>query len=124
VGLAAWLTVIILRRQAGQEHPPERKGHIKPADRLSPGELFFLDRNYPSYDAHEEQYLAQLRTQQAHDRATPRSRRGLDHPWTTEGPGNLGGRINTIAVHPGDSLTIYLGYSQGGIFRTRDGRRS
>jgi photosystem II stability/assembly factor-like uncharacterized protein len=56
-----------------------------------------------------------------YDHAAKRNHRGLDHPWTLEGPGNIGGRVNTIAVHPLNPDIILLGYSQGGIYRTDNG---
>ncbi len=44
--------------------------------------------------------------------------------WTTQGPGNLGGRINTIAVHPSNEKIIFIGFSHGGAFRTLDGGKN
>ncbi|MBK8955597.1 MAG: hypothetical protein IPM34_08580 [Saprospiraceae bacterium] len=41
--------------------------------------------------------------------------------WTTQGPGNLGGRVNTIAVHPSNEQIIFIGFSHGGAYRTLDG---
>jgi photosystem II stability/assembly factor-like uncharacterized protein len=41
--------------------------------------------------------------------------------WNIEGPGNLGARINTIAVNPNNPNNILLGYSEGGIYRTTNG---
>ncbi|MDQ3142375.1 MAG: T9SS type A sorting domain-containing protein [Bacteroidota bacterium] len=41
--------------------------------------------------------------------------------WQVQGPGNIGARINTIAVHPRNDDIIFVGLSQGGIFRTTNG---
>ncbi len=41
--------------------------------------------------------------------------------WITQGPGNIGARINTIAVNPKNTDEMYLGFSTGGLFRTSDG---
>jgi photosystem II stability/assembly factor-like uncharacterized protein len=41
--------------------------------------------------------------------------------WTTEGPGNLGGRINTIAINPTNENILFVGFSHGGAYRTLDG---
>jgi photosystem II stability/assembly factor-like uncharacterized protein len=45
--------------------------------------------------------------------------------WQPIGPGTIegrdAGRISTIALHPIDPLTIYIGAAQGGVWRTRDG---
>ncbi len=49
--------------------------------------------------------------------------------WTPAGPygdSNLFGigRVNCIAFHPKDSLTFYLGFGQGGIWKTTNGGNS
>ena len=44
-----------------------------------------------------------------------------DTPWTIEGPTNIGGRINCIAVHPTDEDIIISGTAAGGIYRTTNG---
>lgn len=41
--------------------------------------------------------------------------------WTVEGPGNIGGRFNTIAIHPTDPDIMLAGAATGGVFRTTDG---
>jgi hypothetical protein len=40
---------------------------------------------------------------------TLRSSNGFENDWTLEGPKNIGGRINAIAVHPFDQNIIYVG---------------
>ncbi|MEA3445021.1 MAG: T9SS type A sorting domain-containing protein [Bacteroidota bacterium] len=44
--------------------------------------------------------------------------------WDNEGPGNIGGRINEVLVHPTNSNIIYSGSAAGGIFKTTDGGTS
>jgi photosystem II stability/assembly factor-like uncharacterized protein len=44
--------------------------------------------------------------------------------WTSLGPGNVGGRIRTIAFHPTDSQTIWIGAVAGGIWKTTNGGAS
>lgn len=90
-------------------------------EHLEPNELFFYDRNYPNDHLDYKSYRRLLEAAMAHDRNHPVIKRGLDAPWTTQGPGNLGGRVNTIAVNPADTKVMLIGFSQGGIFRTRDG---
>src|SRR5690606_10857260 len=121
VVLGVLLTLAIIKRDKRERaNRPEDQEIGKAGDRLGPNELFYLDRNYPQATFNERTYLSRLERQMALDARTPRSRRGLDHPWTIEGPGNLGGRVNAIAVHPDDPGVIYLGYSQGGVYRTTD----
>lgn len=91
------------------------------SDHLAPDELFYLDRNYPDFDASPDLFHQHLKQVMKADQDATRSYRGLDYPWTVEGPGNIGGRVNTIAVDPLDPDIILLGYSQGGIYRTDDG---
>jgi photosystem II stability/assembly factor-like uncharacterized protein len=43
---------------------------------------------------------------------------GFNEDWVIEGPGNIGARINTIALPEGQEDTIYIGYARGGIYRT------
>jgi photosystem II stability/assembly factor-like uncharacterized protein len=48
--------------------------------------------------------------------------------WTSLGPSPTSeghsGRITTIAVHPNDRTTIYIGAAQGGVWKTTDGGTS
>ncbi|HSP86686.1 MAG TPA: hypothetical protein VLN45_01020, partial [Ignavibacteriaceae bacterium] len=41
--------------------------------------------------------------------------------WTQLGPGNIGGRIRSIKVHPNDPNTVYIGSVGGGVWKTIDG---
>lgn len=87
-------------------------------------EVFFLARAYPDdfidLNAYEKAlYIA--RTQMNHQIAVDR---GASLLWETQGPFNIGARVNTIAVHPQDDNIIYLGFSRGGIFKTTDGGKN
>jgi photosystem II stability/assembly factor-like uncharacterized protein len=44
--------------------------------------------------------------------------------WRFEGPQNVNGRVNVVALHPSDSKTWLVGESTGGIFKTTDGGQS
>jgi len=90
-------------------------------DELGPNELFYFDRNYPDYQMHYDTYRRKLNASISYDQHNVNTKRGLNFPWTLEGPGNIGGRVNTIAVNPDNDSIIFIGYSQGGIFRTEDG---
>ncbi len=41
--------------------------------------------------------------------------------WTQLGPGNIGGRIRAIAVHPTDPNTVYFGAVAGGVWKSVNG---
>jgi photosystem II stability/assembly factor-like uncharacterized protein len=41
--------------------------------------------------------------------------------WTNQGPMNVAGRCNAMAVKPGDENTLLAGFSGGGLFKSTDG---
>jgi len=41
--------------------------------------------------------------------------------WVSAGPTNGAGRINSIAVHPTATGTVYVGANSGGVWKTTDG---
>jgi hypothetical protein len=41
--------------------------------------------------------------------------------WTSIGPGNIGGRVRAIAIHPTSTDTMFIGSVGGGIWKTTDG---
>lgn len=43
-----------------------------------------------------------------------------EESWQTEGPGNLGGRFNCIAIDPSNTSVMYAGAATGGVFKTTD----
>jgi photosystem II stability/assembly factor-like uncharacterized protein len=45
---------------------------------------------------------------------------GFEAQWRLEGPVNIAGRVNTIAVHPKDRRIIYAGCATGGLFKSLD----
>lgn len=51
------------------------------------------------------------------DRMPPRDDAGLWN-WEWLGPGNIGGRIRAIAIHPTTPSTIFIGGVSGGIWRS------
>jgi photosystem II stability/assembly factor-like uncharacterized protein len=97
---------------------PEKEG--KSAG-LGPNDYFMLDRNYPNATVSTEAYQRLLRESMAYDKHQQAEGRDLNFPWQLEGPGNIGGRVNAVAVHPENENIILLGYSQGGIWRTENG---
>src|SRR5689334_22639395 len=44
--------------------------------------------------------------------------------WVSAGPTNGAGRINSIAVHPTATGTVYVGANSGGLWKTTDGRET
>ena len=44
--------------------------------------------------------------------------------WQWLGPGNIGGRVRSIIIHPNDPQTLWLGSVSGGIWKTTNGGTS
>ena len=45
----------------------------------------------------------------------------FDGEWKQQGPGNIGGRVNSVVTHPTNSSIIYAGFARGGLWKTVDG---
>lgn len=93
---------------------------------LLPFEQFFAMRDYPTFRPDVPTYSeAMAAARQTDIAARPRGGNdGIFAPWTLQGPGNIGARVNTIAIEPGNNNVIYIGYSHGGVWKTTDGGQS
>ncbi|MEM7457129.1 MAG: hypothetical protein AAF456_22495 [Planctomycetota bacterium] len=49
---------------------------------------------------------------------------GLPMQWDWVGPGNIGGRLRPIVIHPTNTDIIYVGSASGGIWKSIDGASS
>ncbi len=97
-----------------EESPNAKKDH------LAPYEHFYLQRSYPDFTPNIEAYHDALSTANL-SRKQKQGGRGATESWQVEGPANIGGRLNTVAVDPTNDDIIYVGCSDGGIFKTTDG---
>lgn len=84
-----------------------------------PSDEFFLQRLGPDGHFALDAYTNGLRS--VNQQTQIRTINGFDEEWTTQGPGNIGARVNTIKVHPSNEDIIYAGFSDGGVFKTTDG---
>ncbi len=89
-------------------------------NRTEPYEYFLRQRMYPDNVFAEATFKNNLLAVQQTLNSNSRSA-GFNAAWTMQGPGNIGGRINCVAVHPLDTNIIFAGSAQGGIFKTTDG---
>ncbi len=99
--------------------PPTSHTNNRLTTKYEPSDEFFLQRAYPEGRFSIEAYANGLK--QARQMAQARTANGFDQEWTTQGPGNIGARINTVAANPQNENIIYAGFSEGGIFKTTDG---
>ena len=109
----------------GCQQPRENDLLKKLDEKARPYDLFSFQRSYPdrSFDwqgwrdamaaLSEEETAVAARLQTACDGSTT--------PWTLQGPGNVGGRCNTIAVKPDNEDVLLAGFAAGGIFKSTDG---
>ncbi len=44
-----------------------------------------------------------------------------DRQWESMGPTNIGGRLTSLAVHPGQPDVLWVGAAGGGVWKTEDG---
>lgn len=86
----------------------------------SPDDYFALERAYPDKAFSIKGYTRGL--EEARQAVAFREGfRGFQENWVVRGPGNIGGRANTIAVHPQNENIIYAGFARGGVWKTTDG---
>jgi len=49
---------------------------------------------------------------------------GTDGVWNWIGPGNIGGRLRSMCIHPTNPSTMWVGAATGGVWKTTDGGAS
>lgn len=87
----------------------------------APADHFYLQRAYPDGTFSEEAYKAALAEASSQMNLREGLPPGFSETWSLKGPGNIGARVNTIAVHPTNEKIIYAGFSCGGVYKTKDG---
>lgn len=106
-----------------------RSTHELPSESLeekcAPYEQFSFQRSYPDRDFDWKGWrntmaLTRMKEQPALAR-DPNDCTGNPVAWTLQGPANVAGRVNALAVKPNDELTVLAGFAGGGIFKTTDG---
>lgn len=91
----------------------------KSSDKMAPWEYLGMMRSYPDFKFDEAHYVEMLRNISMMSKARAKTDPGgFDADWKLEGPTNIGGRINTIAVDTINKGTFYVGCASGGIFKT------
>lgn len=101
--------------------------NTKLESKLGPNEHFFSMRAYPDQDFDFAAYKKALTEVSSTLNEAVSSRilmEGFEEEWLTQGPGNIGARVNNLAVDPKNRNTMYAGFSHGGVFKTTDGGAS
>jgi hypothetical protein len=104
------LVIIVLN-----ESPVPTKAKEK--SKFEPNDWFYQQRFYP--DNSIDPGLI-YRTLSEIDIQHNRSSSNLNTSWVQLGPGNIGGRINCIAIHPTQNNIKLTGSACGGIFKTQN----
>ena len=87
-------------------------------------ERFFRDqRAYPFGRIPQEargRAIERARELEASSLAGTAGSSGAPAAWRPIGPYNVGGRVNSIAVHPTDGRTVWIGAADGGVWKSTD----
>ncbi len=81
----------------------------------------YIEYNYPNETIDVEAYAKRVEKLNQLRLETQFRSPGFDKEWQTQGPGNIGARVNTLAINPNNQDEIYAGFSGGGLYKTEDG---
>lgn len=101
-----------------------RSGREKLEEKGEPYDLFAFQRSFPDRDFDWQGWrktLVRTRKEFAVQERGVSDCTGSSANWTLQGPANVAGRVNTLAIKPDDENTVLAGFSGGGIFKTTDG---
>lgn len=121
--LIAGLLVLVGCQTTGKIRTEESEGNALD-HKTEPYDLFSFQRSYPDpyFDWQGWRKAIQGVRQQEQSKASERSDcPGQSNQWTLQGPANVAGRVNTLAVQPSAEMTLLAGFAGGGIFKTTDG---
>lgn len=119
-----FLILAVILISCNQLPPPTKSipSKAKLAEKIYPYYERELEKEFPNTELSIEGYLRGKRQVQEDIRSElTKSANGFDQPWTVQGPGNIGARINALAVNPENENIIFVGYSGGGLWRTVNG---
>ena len=83
-----------------------------------PAEHFYQQRAYPDENLDLKAYLNAFQKASSQDEARSGAQNGFNVPWTLQGPTNIRGRVNAIAIHPTNPDIALIGFATGGLWRT------
>ena len=94
-----------------------------PFKKAKPWEAATFKWSYPNevWDVHEADEALSLVQKHFEDLEEAGIERTIGGDWRLEGPANIGGRFNAIAVDPFDENNMLAGSCAGGLFKTNDG---
>lgn len=116
-------TVLLLTAACTQHlrRPETEKEHESKND---PYDHFTFQRTYPDTFFDWRAYRKLISSARVSEAAADRNANPCgpvsvsSTPWTLQGPANVAGRVNTLAVKPNDENTLLAGFAGGGIFKS------
>jgi photosystem II stability/assembly factor-like uncharacterized protein len=91
-----------------------------PNPHVHPNELYLQSKFFSSEQKNHELLTTTMQQELA---MLHKQTRGANL-WQLEGPHNIGGRINTLAIHPTNNNILLVGTPNGGIFKSTNGGAS
>lgn len=93
------------------------------AEKSEPYDLFSFQRSYPDRDFDWQGWRKAVQQTRLSETAQSRELNCGDNQtnWIQQGPMNVGGRCNTLAVKPDNEDVVLAGFAGGGIFKSTDG---
>lgn len=110
-GIVFGIIVLISCNDNTSVHIPEK------IEKLYPFEDHFLQKQYPGNNFAINAYFRAMDKARAFSKNISNRTNGS---WVVQGPGNIGARANTIAVDPKNPSNMFIGFSDGGLFRTKN----
>lgn len=117
--ISYFVVLVLLFSNCKNESPKIETTDNRFEDKHGPSDHFFTQRAYPDKTLDIQAYETALHT--AMEQADEKNGTGFDGEWETQGPGNIGARINAVAIHPTDENIIFAGFSHGGLWKTTNG---
>ncbi len=117
-----FLSLLLLALVLFSYSPPQhhKEAETQKENLSAPYEYFIRQRMYPDAVFDDAAYKAVMQQLRVNFNLSSRSA-NFNAAWTQQGPGNIGGRINCVSVHPTNKNIILVGNAAGGIFKTVDG---
>jgi photosystem II stability/assembly factor-like uncharacterized protein len=111
---------IVVWSSCGRNNIPREDSISRKAE---PWDMFAFQRSYPFPDFDWQGWRKAVQQSKMTDQAAQRGGGcgGNTTNWTNQGPLNVAGRCNAMAVKPDDENTILAGFSGGGLFKSTDG---
>jgi photosystem II stability/assembly factor-like uncharacterized protein len=113
------MTAIVLLSACSVQQVAQQSSERGPGQ--EPADQFYMSRMYPDSIFPMQAYRQALLIAANDREAAMAATRGGGADWIEEGPYNISGRFNTIAIHPDNTDIILAGLASGGIFKTIDG---